>query len=118
MEIIVAYMGYLTWILIRSLAHARRQGFWIRRKNKTDGDYFPLEKEMEKSGNFLVRCLCGALADQEQIDSILIEGCRFVRAHLEILSPPEMRRLPGRCLLMNECGRRGRGRALGSMPPP
>jgi len=28
-------------------------------------------------------------------------------AHLEILSPPEMRRVPGRCLLMNERRREG-----------
>jgi hypothetical protein len=31
MGIIVADMGYLTWILIRSLAHAWRQGFWMGR---------------------------------------------------------------------------------------
>jgi hypothetical protein len=38
MGIIVADMSYLTW-MIRSLAHARRQGFWIGRNNKTHGDY-------------------------------------------------------------------------------
>jgi hypothetical protein len=38
MGIIVADMGYLAW-MIRSLAHARRQGFWIGRNNKTHGDY-------------------------------------------------------------------------------
>jgi len=80
-------------------------------KIRTDQDYFPSEKKRAKSGNS-VQCLCRALVKtKNKLTLCLSRDVNLCGAHLDILSPPDVRRVPSRCLLMNQCRHEGKPRA-------